>query len=152
MCGLSTNVSWVIEFLTCGYKISLIVSKKVNKLQGNCYISLIDNIVWGIDYGHPERKQPSLHGQKFNPNPKFLGTAEAYFVCHIGPIFQICLVYAFIGCPQSVFNRNLASAHQRVKTTHFYDKISGATRLYLKRPKKKNVTLNVYGHIIALYI
>ena len=38
----------------------------------------------GTDYGRPERKQPSLHGQKFNPNPKFLGTAEAYFVCHIG--------------------------------------------------------------------
>ena len=54
------------------------------------------------DYGCPERKQPSLHGRKFNPNPKFLGMAEAYFVCHIGPIFQIDLIYAFIGCPQSV--------------------------------------------------
>ena len=31
--------------------------------------------------------------------PKFLGTAEAYFVCHIGPNFQISLIYAFIGCP-----------------------------------------------------
>ena len=36
------------------------------------------------------------------PTPKFLGTAEAYFVCHIGPIFQIsqisdlCLHH---GCP-----------------------------------------------------
>jgi hypothetical protein len=51
------------------------------------------------DYGRPEKKLPSLHGRKFNPNPKFLGTAEAYFVCLIGPIFQISLVYAFIGCP-----------------------------------------------------
>ena len=42
------------------------------------------------------------HGQKFNPNPKFFSTAEAYFVCHISPIFQIFLIYAFIGCPQSV--------------------------------------------------
>ena len=25
-------------------------------------------------------KKSSLHGQKFNPNPKFLGTAEAYCV------------------------------------------------------------------------
>ena len=33
-----------------------------------------------------------MHGRKFNPNPKFLGTAEAYFVCHIGPIFQISLL------------------------------------------------------------
>ena len=23
----------------------------------------------------------ALHGQKFNPNPKFLGMAAAYFVC-----------------------------------------------------------------------
>ena len=51
---------------------------------------LIDEIT---DYGHP------LHGRKSNPNPKFLGTAEVYFVCHIGPIFQISLIYAFIGCP-----------------------------------------------------
>ena len=41
------------------------------------------------DYGRPERKQPSMHGRKFNPSPKFLGMAAAYFVCHIGPIFQI---------------------------------------------------------------
>ena len=53
----------------------------------------------GTDYGRPEGEQPSLHGQKFNPNPKFLGVAAAYFVCHIGPIFQISLIYAFIGCP-----------------------------------------------------
>ena len=54
------------------------------------------------DYGHPERQQPSLHGRKFTPTPKFLSTAKAYFVCHIGPIFLISLIYAFIGCPQSV--------------------------------------------------
>jgi hypothetical protein len=51
------------------------------------------------DYGRPERKKPLLHGRKFNPNPKFLGMAEAYFVCHIGPIFQISLIYASIGYP-----------------------------------------------------
>ena len=55
-----------------------------------------------MNYGHLKRKQPSLHGRKFTPTPKFLGTAKAYFVCHIGPIFQISLIYAFIGCPQSV--------------------------------------------------
>jgi hypothetical protein len=53
----------------------------------------------GTDYGHPVRKSPSLHGRKSNPNPKFLGTAEAYFACKIGPKFQISLIYAFIGCP-----------------------------------------------------
>ena len=47
----------------------------------------------------PREKQPSLHGQKFTPSPNFLGMAKAYFVRHIGPIFQISLLYAFIGCP-----------------------------------------------------
>ena len=28
------------------------------------------------DYGRLVRKSPSLHGQKSNPNPKFLGTPE----------------------------------------------------------------------------
>ena len=36
---------------------------------------------------------------KFNHNPKFLGMAKAYFVCHTGPNFQISLIYAFIVCP-----------------------------------------------------
>ena len=42
-----------------------------------------------MDYGHPVRKLPSLHSQKSNPNPKFLGTVEAYFVCQIGAKFKI---------------------------------------------------------------
>ena len=74
-----------------------------SKIPYNYY--LIPILIF-TDYGRPERKQPSLHGRKFNPNPKFLGTAKAYFVCHIGPIFQISLPYAFIGCPQSVFLKN----------------------------------------------
>ena len=52
-----------------------------------------------MDYGRPVRKSPSLHGRKSTRTPKFLGAAEAYFVCHIGPNFQIYLIYAFIGCP-----------------------------------------------------
>ena len=32
-----------------------------------------------------------MPSRKFNTNRKFLVTAEAYFVCHIGPIFQIAL-------------------------------------------------------------
>ena len=61
--------------------------------------AVVHTIVHTTDYGRPVRKSPSLHGQKSTPNPKFLGTAKAYFVCHIGPIFQISLIYAFIGCP-----------------------------------------------------
>ena len=44
----------------------------------------------------PRRKEPSLHCRNLIPNFKFLGTAEAYFVCHIGPSFQISLIFAFI--------------------------------------------------------
>jgi hypothetical protein len=51
------------------------------------------------DCGHPERKSISLNGRKSTPTTKFLGTVEAYLVCHIGPSFQISLIYAFIGCP-----------------------------------------------------
>ena len=58
-------------------------------------------MVGNTDYGRPVRKSPSLHGQKSNPNPKFLGTDKAYFVCHIGPNFQISLIYVFI-CQVSV--------------------------------------------------
>ena len=41
-----------------------------------------DAIYQFMNYGHPVKKSPSLHGLKSNPNPKLLGTAEAYFVCH----------------------------------------------------------------------
>ena len=88
------------------------VSKKLIDLfdiyQGNSFFnsSYLERwlIMWVLfaDYGRPERKKPSLHGRKFTPTPKFLGTAEAYFVSHFGPIFQISLIYAFIGCPYSV--------------------------------------------------
>ena len=47
------------------------------------------------DYERPERKFSSLHGRKFNPNPKFLSTAEAYFCLPHRPnfsdIFDLCL-------------------------------------------------------------
>ena len=36
--------------------------------------------------------RPKIHSQ-------ILSTAEAYFVRHIGPNFQMSLIYAFIGCP-----------------------------------------------------
>ena len=42
----------------------------------------------------PSEEIPSLHGRKSTPTPKFLGAAKAYFVCHIGPNFQLSLIYA----------------------------------------------------------
>ena len=41
-----------------------------------------------LDYRRPVRKLTSLNDQKSTPAPKFLGTAEAYFVCHIAQIFR----------------------------------------------------------------
>ena len=67
--------------------------------ESNFFNSWIGALGASTDYGHPVRKSLSLHGRKSNPNPKFIGTAEAYLVCHIGPKFQISLIYAFIGCP-----------------------------------------------------
>ena len=66
---------------------------------------MLRNMIWpeGVfmdkptDYERPVRKSPSLHGRK--STPKFLGTAKAYFVCHIGQNFQIFSIYAFVGCP-----------------------------------------------------
>ena len=81
------------KLLSCGF-VSL-WNKKNHGFEIGCRVLMNKT----TDYGHPEGKYPSLHGRKFNPNPKFLGRAKAYFVCHIGPILQISLIYAFIGCP-----------------------------------------------------
>jgi hypothetical protein len=74
------------------------IAESISNFQGDvfdfffCMASFTDN-------GRPVRELPSMHSRKSNPNPKFLGTAEAYFVCHISPNFQIFLICAFIGCP-----------------------------------------------------
>ena len=50
------NFSWVMEFLTCGYKIVLVSSKK-NGFQESCCILWID-IAWSLQkIGHDLRKQ-----------------------------------------------------------------------------------------------
>ena len=63
----------------------------------------LEPVVLHTDYGRPERKYPSLHGRKFNTNPKFLGMAKAYFV---GPIFQM-----FIYLISILWNTSLLSLH-----------------------------------------
>ena len=68
--------------------------------DGHFYSNIVCRLMRSYtDYGRSVRKSPLLHGRKSTPTPKFLGTAEAYFVCHIGPNFQISLIYAFIGFP-----------------------------------------------------
>ena len=39
---------------------------------------------------------------KIHSHSQIFRYAEAKFVCHISPNFQISLIYVFIGCPQSV--------------------------------------------------
>ena len=63
--------------------------------NGKHFMNSKDFLLQTTDYGPQESKQPSLHGRKFTPTPKFLGKAEAYFVCHIGPDFRIFLIYVF---------------------------------------------------------
>jgi hypothetical protein len=51
----------------------------------------ITNVWWGNPIHCTAENQLQL--------PNFFGTAIAYFVCSIGPNFQISLIYAFIRCP-----------------------------------------------------
>ena len=75
-----------------------------------------------MDYGRPVRKSPSLHTQKSNPNPKFIGTAEAYVVCHIGPkisgFFDLCLHWVSV-----VRDQRLC---KRLQSTYFFFLLSQA--------------------------
>ena len=107
MCWMSLHVKGRV--VLCGLvmhstrlHVSVLVAgvAKVIKFSCTALYPLLNLCITEItDYGHLVRKSPSLHGQKSTPTPKFLGMAEAYFVCHISPNFQISLIYAFIGCP-----------------------------------------------------
>ena len=107
MCWMSLHVKGRV--VLCGLvmhstrlHVSVLVAgvAKVLKFSCTALYPLLNLCITEItDYGHLVMQSPSLHGQKYTPTPKFLGMAEAYFVCHIGPNFQISLIYAFIGCP-----------------------------------------------------
>ena len=75
------------SFLSGGFVTAIVVNSPEMKLA---------KLQWCTDYGRPVKKSPSLHGRKSTATPKFLGTAEAYFVRHIGQNFQISLI---VGCP-----------------------------------------------------
>ena len=66
------------------------------------------------DYGRPVRKLPSLHGRKSNPNPNFIGKAEAYFVCRIGQNIQISLFIPSLGVRSAWFWLNVYSEKTNV--------------------------------------
>ena len=54
-------------------------------------------IWWYLTRTTDAQRGNSLHCTAENSiqNPKIFGTAEACFVCHIGPIFQISLIHSF---------------------------------------------------------
>ena len=77
-------------------------------------VLICDTLLWTTQYNLDIEAELDLstHGLRtpgeeiaFTARPKIhshsqiLGTAEAYFVCHIGPKFQISLIYVLIGCP-----------------------------------------------------
>ena len=98
---LKKNLSGYIFFFLCNNG-TLFESFYSVKYGQSIIRSNVCQIISVMDYERPVRKSPSLYGQKSYPDSKFLGTAEAYFFCHISSDFQISLIYAFIGCPQSV--------------------------------------------------
>ena len=78
-------------------------------------------LLYSTDYGRPVRKLPSLHGRKSTPTTKFLGTAEAYFVCHIGPNFQISLIYACLCGVPTASVHGLNSADELMQPSVVYN-------------------------------
>ena len=92
--------------------------------------------------------------RKFNPKPNFLSTAEAYFVCNICPIFQISLIYAFIGCPwiwdTYVLRENCENLWKFVKNnvnrkTIGFRSFSSVFAIFLK---SKNIFQNISSNIL----
>ena len=53
-------------------------------------------LFWPYTQTMDARRGNCLQWTAENPPPKFLGTAEAYFVCHVGPNFQISLTYHWV--------------------------------------------------------
>ena len=77
---MMSSLRWVQDMMTSDDK----VGGWVKKGQNHDDVILEWSLTQITDYGRPERKEPSLHGRKFTPTPKFLVTAEAYSVYHIG--------------------------------------------------------------------
>ena len=99
-----TSVHWGIHVAFLSFRASFSYSLEQKKYNGSWY-TLINSSLYTylIKTNHrlwtPREEIAYTARQKLNPNPKSSGTNEAYFVCHIGPIFQISLIYASIACP-----------------------------------------------------
>ena len=62
-------------------------------------------MLWYTEYGHPVRKPRSLQSRKSTPNPKFLGTAEAYrqYRLKFLDLFALCLHWVSVVRAMVVF-------------------------------------------------
>ena len=87
------------------------MNNMVNKCcDSNCYLGqatdLINDklLILNVNNGHGHGLRTPREEMAFTARPKIqsqsqtLGMAKAYFVCHIGPIFPIAFIYAFIEC------------------------------------------------------
>ena len=92
---IKTDIFWVQWSMHLYFDMQVI--QHVNNFQFIFFISTWSFLTRTTD----AQRGNKLHCKAENslPLPKFLDTDKAYFVCHIGPIFQISLIYAFIGCP-----------------------------------------------------
>ena len=136
--------SMLVQLCIPLYTLSLDISKVIVLYK---FCSIKYAIFITTDYGRPVRKLPSLHGRKSNPNPKFLGTAKGYFVCRIGPNFQISLLYAFTGCPQSVLlGIKLGKKKHVTKTIYIFNRFF----LYLLQRKQFTFHLFQVSHILQM--
>ena len=68
----------ILFSISNGVELSIVTRMNVISLDNST------EMISDTDYRRLVRKSSSLHSRKSNPTPKFLGTAEAYFVCHIG--------------------------------------------------------------------
>ena len=90
--SLGESFVWNRIWLVLDQLLPLIISEISFKARFfNVFIGKTTN------YGRPERKKPTLHSRKFTPTPKFLGTAEAYFVATSAQLFRYLWFMASLG-------------------------------------------------------
>ena len=117
--------------------------QQFNKMHKICskehYIVDVNTIDHRLRTPREEIAFTALHGWIFTPTPKFLGTIEAYFVCHIGPnfsdIFDLCLhcVSAVRAIDQGLLE-SLWTVLSEIQIRHFI-----STRIVFQNSAKWNI-------------
>ena len=103
------------------------------------------------DYGWPVRKSPSQHGQKSTPSPKFLGTAEANFVYHIGPNFQILWFMPSLVVRSPCSYASCKRCQEEFETTQLHSVDNARVSIYIN-VIKQSVKSEVFRFLGLLWI